>query len=187
VWLRSRPTSVSGRALVAELDKRRYLLEELGVDRFDLSGLAPNRRAWVAQTGRQSSNQALARIAPERRYPVLVCFCAEALERATDDAVEVFDRALGAADRMAQRKHDERERRHGRDTRATVARFVDLARLVLEAHDAEADPIRLIDRRIGIDRLRQDLDRAGKISRPSPATTVCCSRVAACAASCLAP
>ena len=38
--------------------------------------------------------------------------------------------------------------------------------LVLEAHDAGADPIRLIDRRIGIDRLRQDLDRARQISRP---------------------
>ena len=38
-------------------------------------------------------------MAPERRYPVLMAFCVEALERATDDALEVFDRALGAADR----------------------------------------------------------------------------------------
>jgi hypothetical protein len=66
------------------------------VDGFDLRALAPNRWAWLAQTGRQSSNRALARMAPERRYPVLACFCAEALEGATDDAVEVFDRALGA-------------------------------------------------------------------------------------------
>jgi hypothetical protein len=50
------------------------LTGELGADRFDLSGLPPNRRAWLAQTGRQSSNQALARLAPERRYPVLMCF-----------------------------------------------------------------------------------------------------------------
>lgn len=166
-WLRARPNAVSGRALRAELDKRRFLTDELGTDRFDLSGLPPNRRAWLAQTGRQASNQALARLAPERRYPVLMCFCAEALERVSDDALEVYDRALGAADRAAQRKRDEFERRARRDTHSTVGRFVDLAQVVLEAHDAGADALRLIDRRIGLKRLRQDLDRAQRINRPT--------------------
>jgi hypothetical protein len=50
-WLRSRPSSVSGRALRAELEKRQFLIEQVGADRFDLSGLPPNRRAWLAQTG----------------------------------------------------------------------------------------------------------------------------------------
>jgi hypothetical protein len=100
-WLRSRPTSVTAGALRRELDKRTFLIETVGADRFDLSGLSPNRRAWLAQTGRQSTNQALTRLAPQRRYPVLMCFCVEALECATDDALEVFDRALGAADRAA--------------------------------------------------------------------------------------
>jgi TnpA family transposase len=165
-WLRARPTSVSGRAMRTELDKRAFLIEQLSADRFDLTALPPNRRAWLAQTGRRSTNQALARLDPERRYPVLMCFCAEALERVTDDCLEVFDRALGAADRAAQRKHEEIRRRHGRDTQTTVGRFVDLARMVLEAHDAQADALRLIDRRIGLERLRQDLNRAERINRP---------------------
>jgi TnpA family transposase len=165
-WLRSRPTAVSGRAMRAELEKRRFLIEEVGAGRFDLGGLPPNRRRWLAQTGRHSSNQALARLGPERRYPVLMCFCAEALERVTDDALEVYDRALGAADRAAQRKREELERRARRDTHTTVGRFVDLARVVLEAHDAGADALRLIDRPIGLDRLRQDLGRAQQINRP---------------------
>jgi hypothetical protein len=88
-WLRSRPSTVSAGAMRRELEKRAFLTGELGADRFDLSGLPPNRRAWLAQTGRQSSNQALARLAPERRYPVLMCFSVEALERVTDDALEV--------------------------------------------------------------------------------------------------
>lgn len=74
-WLRSRPTSVSAHALSRELQKRAFLIGEIGVGRFDLSGLPPNRRAWLAQTGRQQTNQALARLAPERRYPVLAAFC----------------------------------------------------------------------------------------------------------------
>ncbi len=165
-WLRSRPTAVSGRALRTELEKRQFLIEEVGADRFELDGLPPNRRVWLAQTGRQTSNQALTRLGPERRYPVLMCFCAEALARVTDDALEVYDRALGAADRAAQRKREELDRRARRDTRTTVSRFVDLACVVIEAHDAGTDALRLIDRRIGLDRIRQDLDRAQQINRP---------------------
>ena len=159
---------MSARALRHELDKRAFLLGELGADHFDLSALPPNRRAWLAQTGRQQTNQALARMAPERRYPVLVCFCVEALERATDDAIEIYDRALGAADRAAQRKREELERRGRRDIQTTVRRFIDLSTVVLEAHDSGTDILRLIERRIAIDRLREDLSRAQGIARPQP-------------------
>ena len=168
-WLRTRPTAVSAAAMRRELDKRAFLVERVGADRFDFSGLPPNRRAWLAQTGRQQTNQALARMAPERRYPVLMAFCVEALERATDDALEVFDRALGAADRAAQRKREELERRGRRDIQTTVRRFIDLSQVVLEAHDSGADVLRLIERRIGIERLRADLDRAHGVARPQDA------------------
>jgi TnpA family transposase len=165
--LRSRPTTVSAKAMHRELDKRAFLIETVGSDRFDLSGLPPNRRAWLAQTGRQQTNQALARMVPERRYPVLMAFCVEALERATDDAIEVFDRALGAADRAAQRKREELDRRGRRDIQTTVRRFIDLSQLVLEAHDSGTDVLRLVERRIGIERLREDLNRAQGVARPA--------------------
>jgi hypothetical protein len=45
------------------------LIGELGADRFDLEGLPPNRLVWLAQTGRQQTNQALSRMALERRFP----------------------------------------------------------------------------------------------------------------------
>lgn len=173
-WLRARPTSVSARALSRELEKRSFLIGELGADRFDLRKLPPNRRAWLAQTGRQQTNQALSRMAPERCYPVLMAFCVEALERTTDDAVEIYDRALGGADRAAQRRREELERRGRRDTQATIRRFIDLTSIVLEAYDSGGDALRLIERRIGIDRLREDRDRAQGIVRPSDTGTSIC-------------
>jgi TnpA family transposase len=166
-WLRTRPTSVSARALGRELKKRAFLIDELGADRFDLEGLPPNRRAWLAQTGRQQTNQALSRMAPERRFPVLMAFCAEALQRTTDDAIEIYDRALAGADRAAQRKREELERRARRDTQATVRTFIDLSNVILEAHDSGGDVLRMVERRIGIERLRADRDRAQGIARPS--------------------
>jgi ThiF family len=72
-------------------------------------------------------------MAPERRYPVLMAFCVEALERTIDDAIEIYDRALGGADRAAQRKREDLERRARRDTQATVRKFVDLSSVILEA------------------------------------------------------
>jgi len=165
-WLRLRPTTVSAKAMSRELDKRAFLIQTVGADRFDLSALPPNRRSWLAQTGRQQTNQALARMAPGRRYSVLLAFCVEALERATDDALELFDRALGAADRAAQRRRDERERRGRRDTQTTVRQFIDLSQAVLEAHDSGTDVLRLVERRIGINRLRADLDRARGVAGP---------------------
>jgi hypothetical protein len=104
---------------------------------------------------------------PERRYPVLMAFCREALERTTDDAIEINDRALGSADRAAQRKREELERRARRDTQTTVRRFIDLSSVVLEAHDSGGDVLRLIERRLGIERLREDRDRAQGIVRPT--------------------
>lgn len=167
-WLRSRPTSVSARALRHELEKRTFLITELGADRFDLSGLPPNRRAWLAQTGRQQTNQALTRMAPERRYPVLMAFCSEALERATDDAIEIYDRALGSADRAAERKREELERRSRRDTQTTLRRFIDLSQAVIDAYDTGSDVLLLVERRIGIERLREDLARARGITSQQP-------------------
>ncbi|MGC9221811.1 MAG: Tn3 family transposase [Solirubrobacteraceae bacterium] len=166
--LRSRASSVSLKALRGELEKRSFLVDELAADRFDLSGLPPNRRAWLAQTGRQQTNQALARMSPERRYPVLMAFCAEALERATDDAIEIYDRALGAAERAAERKREELERRNRRDTQTTLGRFIDLSQAVIDAHDSATDALLLVQRRIGIERLREDLARARGIARPQP-------------------
>jgi TnpA family transposase len=166
-WLRARPTAVSAAAMRRELAKRAFLIETIGAERFDLSALPPNRRSWLAQTGRQQTNQALARMTPERRYPVLMAFCVEALARASDDAIEVFDRALGAADRAAQRKRDELERRGRRDIQTTLRRFIDLSKVVLEAHDSGTDVLRLVERRIGFEQLRADLDRAQGVARPA--------------------
>ena len=113
-------------------------------------------------------------MAPERRYPGADGFCVEALERATDDAIEIYDRALGGADRAAQRKREELERRGRRDTQTTVRRFIDLSQVVLEAHDSGGDMLRLIERRIGIERLRADLDRARGVARPQSTGTLTC-------------
>jgi len=159
-----------------ELKKRAWVIEQVGADRLDLSVLPPNRLAWLAQIGRRTTSQALSRLDDRRRYPVLVCFCAEVLAQATDDAIDVFDKALGAADRAAQRKHDDRRRSQGRDTQDTIKRFIELGRLVLQARAENVDPWRLIDRRIGLSGSSRILRaRSGSPARPAIRTSTCFS------------
>jgi len=166
-WLRSRPTTVRAGALRGELQKREYLIERVGADRLDLSGLPPNRRALLAQQG---AGRPARRSGGWRRGGAIrrSRASAQTLERVTDDALEVFDRALGSADRRAQRKRDELRRRHGRDTQSTLRRFIDVTRrLLLEARESNTDVLGLIDRRIGLERLGQDLRLAERIVRPT--------------------
>jgi TnpA family transposase len=71
-----------------------------------------------------------------------------------------------SARRTEPRKREELERRGRRDIQTTVRRFIDLSGIVLEAHDSGTDVLRLIERRIGIDQLRVDYERAQGVARP---------------------
>jgi hypothetical protein len=132
-WLRSRPTSLSPGALRRELEagvSRRA--DRCWSSRSRCAGAEP---AGVAGAARRPLEQPGAR-ADGSGSPLpgaRVCFCAEMLERTTDDALEVFDRALGRLDRSAQREQQDLRRWHGRQTEATVRRFIEIARIVLEA------------------------------------------------------
>jgi hypothetical protein len=52
----------------------------------DLTALNPNRRKILARLGRTCSNQALRRMGPERRYPILLAFLKRTFTDALDEA-----------------------------------------------------------------------------------------------------
>ena len=92
-WLRQEAVSHAASQIIATL-KKIVFLQDAGVDQWDLSSLNPNRAKWLAQIGWKSTNQYLQRMAPERRYPVLVAFLQQALLHHTDIVVELFDQCL---------------------------------------------------------------------------------------------
>src|SRR5205085_6093473 len=73
VWLRQGAVSFSPMAIVGEIEKLSYV-RSLSVEQWDLRVLTPNRQKFLAQVGKKSTNQALQRTPPERRYPILVSF-----------------------------------------------------------------------------------------------------------------
>lgn len=106
-WLRRGATSAAADVIKVELDKLSYL-RSLGADRLDLSVLPPGRRRFLAQVGRHSTAQALARADRQRRHPILLATMAEAAVEVLDELVLLFDQALSTSDSRARHQLDER-------------------------------------------------------------------------------
>lgn len=89
-------------ALLNTLDKF-ILLESWHVDEWDMSALNPNRQKLLARLGRKYTMQALRRMGPERRYPILLSFLKETLIELTDESIDIFDVCIASRHKKAQK------------------------------------------------------------------------------------
>jgi len=122
VWLRRGATSATADVIKTELDKLSFL-RALDADTLDLSVLPPARRRFLAQLGRRSTAQALARSDPDRRHPILLATLAETAVEILDELVTLFDQALAVADSRARHQLADRladQARAGADSCWTV-------------------------------------------------------------------
>ena len=77
-WLRQHATSNTPVALLDTLGKL-TLLQTWNVDAWELAALNPNRQKFLARLGRKYTVQALRRMGPERRYPILLSLLRQTL------------------------------------------------------------------------------------------------------------
>lgn len=92
-WLRTGAVYHSPEVILETVNKLK-LLKENGVQDWNLDSINPNRKKFLARIGRTASNQALQRLSPQRRYPILLVFLSQSLEDITDELVDLFDRHL---------------------------------------------------------------------------------------------
>ena len=137
-WLREGATSNSPPAILAQVRKL-AVLREMGADQLDLSAVNPNRLRRLAGLGRRHTNQALKRLAPERRYPILLAFLAEAFRETTDEVVDLFDRCLQQADSHARRELEEFRRGAKKATDEKVRLFREIGKILLDEAVADGD------------------------------------------------
>lgn len=89
-------------ALLHTLDKF-LLLESWNVDAWDMSHLNPNRQKLLARLGRKYTMQALRRMGPERRYPILLSFLKQTLIELTDESIDIFEVCIASRHKKAQK------------------------------------------------------------------------------------
>ena len=100
--LRQQADSNTPIALLNTLDKF-TTLESWEVDVWDMSALNPNRQKFLARLGRKYTMQALRRMGPERRYPILLSFLKQTLIELTDESIDIFDVCIASRHKKAQK------------------------------------------------------------------------------------
>src|SRR5262249_44555523 len=99
--LRQYATSNTPPALLETLDKL-TLLHSWAVDQWDMTALNPNRQKFLARLGRKYTVQALRRMGPERRYPILLALLKQTLIDLTDESIDIFDVCLASRHKKAR-------------------------------------------------------------------------------------
>jgi Domain of unknown function (DUF4158) len=166
-WLRQEAVSHAASQIIATL-KKIVFLQDAGVDQWDLASLNPNRAKWLAQIGWKSTNQSLQRMAPERRYPVLVAFLQQALLHHTDVAVELFDQCLWGCHSEAKQELEEFRKAMARSTNDKLKLFRELGQVLLD--DAIEDPdVRAVSfARVPKQVLQEAIEETQGLIRPRP-------------------
>ena len=164
-WLAAEGSS-GVKGLVGQIQKLRWL-NELGAERWDLSALNPNRRRYLAQLARRSTNQALAR-RPERvRHPALTAFCADSVARVTDEVVDLFDEAIAIAHSRAKRRLIEEKLSSATSQNEKVRLLLELLEILLDPAIPDASVRPAIWERQPPELLQSVALDARKIARPA--------------------
>jgi TnpA family transposase len=100
--LRQHADSNTPTALLHTLDKF-TMLESWEAGTWDMSALNPNRQKLLARLGRKYTMQALRRMGPERRYPILLSFLKQTLIELTDESIDIFDVCIASRHKKAQK------------------------------------------------------------------------------------
>ena len=130
-WLGEGAGGENPSAIKGELEKIEYL-RQLGIHQWDLSVLNPNRRKFLAQVGRRSTNQALERMPEQRRYPILLGLLHETLIDLVDEVVDLYNRTLQKSAARSRRELDEWRAATARATNEKMSLFSQIGRLILD-------------------------------------------------------
>jgi hypothetical protein len=166
-WLRQEAVSHAASHIIATLTKIVFL-HDAGVDQWNLASLNPNRAKWLAQIGWKATNQALQRMAPARRYPVLVAFLQQALLHHTDVAVELFDQCVWGCHSEAEHELEEFRKAVARSTNEKLKLFRELGQVLLDDEIADPDVRTVSFERVPKKVLHEAIEETQGLIRPRP-------------------
>lgn len=164
-WLRQRAVSHSPYEICLTLEKIAFL-EEANVPEWDLSVLNSNRLKFLSRLGKTSTNQALQRSVPEKRYPILIAFLHQALEELIDEVIDLFDQALNAAysrSKNSLKRHNERVQEN---TNQKVRLLELVGTVILDEEVSDPELRHEVYRRIAPEILSAAVAECKKLSRP---------------------
>ncbi|OGQ91473.1 MAG: hypothetical protein A2289_18380 [Deltaproteobacteria bacterium RIFOXYA12_FULL_58_15] len=165
-WLAREETSASAVSILHALQRLQFL-RRVGVHRWDLSALSPNRIKLLDRLARRYTNQALQRMPEHRRYPILLGFLYQAHHEIIDEVVDLFAEALARTERKSKSKLVEYRGTVARATNEKLQLFQSIVAVLLDKNIADPS-VRSAIYRLVLPRkkLASALDDARRIARP---------------------
>lgn len=164
-WLRQGATSNTPKAILETIEKLAFL-RKAGVEHWDLSSINPNRRKYLAQIGRKSSNQAIQRLIPQRRYPILITFLYQSLENIIDELVGLFDRCLADCYSRSKTDKDKFQLSIAKTTNEKLRTFREIGYILLDTEIQDSQIRDIVYNRIPKEILRSSIEECAKLIRP---------------------
>nr|WP_165977471.1 Tn3 family transposase [Nonomuraea diastatica] len=159
-WLVSPARDASATSVKTAIDKLGWL-RAIDSHQMDVSVLPNERRRFLAQVARRSTNQGLER-RKERKFPILLAFVAQAAVDQLDEVVALFDQAVSARESRAKSKTDEAlvERAKKGEARQLVMEMI--LPVLADPSIADDEVGGMLRERIGMQRLREITSDAWK-------------------------
>ena len=164
-WLRRGAISNSPDAILETIKKLNFL-QSSGIHNWDLSNINPNKRKFLSQQARKSTNQILQRINPPRRYPMLLFFLKQSLEDITDELVELYDNCLSIYYARAKKDLKEFQLSISKKTNENLRIFQNIGQIILDPNITNRKLREKIFNKIPEEKLLDAVEKCDEIIRP---------------------
>lgn len=167
-WSRQPPGAPGYRAL-ARIVEQITRLREVSLDPACADGVHAERLRKLAREGGRFTAQHLRALSPLRRRATLVATVLDTTTRLTDDAVSLFDRAVGRMFRRAEAREEDATLRNARTINDKVRLFAKLGMALIEAKNDGTDLGQAVATSVGWTRLASSVAEAVHLARPDKA------------------
>ncbi|MBN1485169.1 MAG: DUF4158 domain-containing protein, partial [Chloroflexia bacterium] len=165
--LKETPARASGSELLVLLEKIASI-RALELERLDLGSIHPNRIKLLAQQARRRKSWTTARLQPEQRYLLLVCFLDQVLPALVDLAVQIHGEVIQRIFQRAEKKRDTEVVQRGERLNRQVLLLDQLLRLILDEEGIPNAELRAaIYHHVSRDRLTQTAHECAEIAQPA--------------------
>ena len=167
-WARQPPGAPNHKALKRTVDQL-IRLRAVGLDPACAEGVHPERLRKLAREGGRFTAQHLRSLSLPRRRATLVATVLDTVARLTDDAVGLFDRAVGRMVRRAEAREEGAVLRDAKAVGDKVRLLVRLGAALIAAKKEKADLDEAVTSAVGWDRLAASIVEAERLARPEKA------------------
>ena len=164
-WLRQMPEAAKPAAMLGLIERLEHV-RAIGIDPARGHRVHQARLAQLAREAGRTTVQHVAGYERQRRHATLVAVTLDLAASLTDQAIDLFDRLVGAMFRKAEERHARAFQADGRAINEKVRLYARVGAALIAARDGKQDAFDAITAVIPWERFRATVAEAEALARP---------------------